>query len=96
MVTRRRGARHRDTRLDLGQAVRASNAFEEPTITRRHFTVTFSADRYATNLSTQSAVKQLSAEARHELIERVKQRVGRCGGSGATHLLAMLTVACRT
>lgn len=87
--------KHPDLVLDLGPAVRESRAFEEPTITRRPFSVTFSAEGYATNLSTQSAVKELPADARRELIERVTQRVERRGGSVTAHLVAMLAVARR-
>jgi SAM-dependent methyltransferase len=88
--------KHPDLVLDLAPAVRASGVFEEPTISRRPFTVTFDADGYATNLSTQSGVKELPLDARTELIERARRRVERCGGSVTAHLLAMLTIARRT
>ena len=51
-------------RDDLALAVRASGVFEEPTITRRLFEIAFTADGYATNLSTQSGVKALPENAR--------------------------------
>ena len=87
--------KHPDLVSDLAPAVRASGVFDEPTIARRPFTVTFDADTYAANLSTQSGVKELPPEARAELVERVRRRVDRCGGSVTAHLLAMLTIARR-
>ena len=80
---------------DLAPAVRASGVFEEPTITRRLFEVSFTADTYATNLSTQSGVKELPENARADLVARVHQRVQEHGGRVTAHLLAMLTVARR-
>jgi SAM-dependent methyltransferase len=80
---------------DLAPAVRASGMFQEPTIARRLFEVTFTADAYATNLSTQSGVKRLPENARAELVARVHQRVQAHGGRVTAHLLAMLTVARR-
>lgn len=85
--------KHPDLILDLGPAVRASGAFEEPTITRHLFNVVFTADTYATNLSTQSAFKELPTAARAELVRRVHERIRRHGGHVTAHLLAMLTVA---
>ena len=81
--------------LDLTPAVRASGRFEEPVISRHLFDVTFSADGYATNLSTQSAVKELPTASQTELVERVRRRVEQRGGHLTAHLLAMLTVAKR-
>ena len=86
---------HPDLILDLAPAVRASGVFEEPTITRRLFEVTFTANGYATNLSTQSGVKELPENARADLVARVHQRVQEHGGRVTAHLLAMLTVARR-
>lgn len=83
-------------RDDLAPAVWASGVFEEPTTTRRTFEVTFTAEGYATNLSTQSGVKELAENARAELIARIRQRVEDQGGRVTSHLLAMLTVARRT
>ena len=80
-------------RDDLALAVRASRVFEEPTITRRLFEIAFSADGYATNLSTQSGVKELPEKARAELIARIRQRVEDQGGRVTAHLLAVLTIA---
>lgn len=87
--------KHPDLILDLRPAVRASGMFEEPTITRRLFDVIFTADDYATNLSTQSSVKELPPAARAELIERVRRRIRAHGGHVTAHLLALLTVARR-
>lgn len=81
--------------LDLAPAVRASRLFEEPIITRHLFDVTFSADEYATNLSTQSAVKELPGTSQAELVERVRRRIEQRGGHVTAHLLATLTVATR-
>ena len=82
-------------RDDLAPAVRASGVFDEPTTTRRTFEVTFTAEGYATNLSTQSGVKELPENARAELIAHIRQRVEDRGGRVTAHLLAMLTVARR-
>jgi SAM-dependent methyltransferase len=82
-------------RDDLALAVRASGVFEEPTITRRLFEIAFTADGYATNLSTQSGVKELPENARAELIARIHQRVEDQGGRVTAHLLAVLTIARR-
>jgi SAM-dependent methyltransferase len=82
-------------RDDLAPAVRASGVFDEPTTTRRTFEVTFTAEGYATNLSTQSGVKELPENARAELIAHIRQRVEDQGGRVTAHLLAMLTVARR-
>lgn len=51
--------KHPDLVVDLGPAVRASGLFAEPVITRQRFDVTFTAEEYASNLSTQSGVKEL-------------------------------------
>jgi SAM-dependent methyltransferase len=80
---------------DFGPAVRASGLFEEPTIRRHRFDVTFTADDYAANLSTQSGVKRIPPEAQVELIRRVRRRVVEGGGTLTVHLLAQLTVARR-
>jgi len=80
---------------DLGPLVRASGLFEEPAIRRHRFDLTFTAEEYATNLSTQSGVKQLPPAARPELIDRVRRRVEERGGTVTVHLLAILTVAGR-
>jgi SAM-dependent methyltransferase len=86
---------HPDRIDDIGPAVRASGLFTEPTTERYRFDVTFTADAYATNLSTQSGVKQLPPDARAELVERVRRRVNDRGGTVTAHLLAVLTVARR-
>ena len=80
---------------DPGPAVRASGLFEEPTLRRELFTVTFTADDYALNLSTQSGTKELPPEAQAALIDRVRRRIVAGGGTVTAHLLAQLTVACR-
>lgn len=87
--------KHPDLVGDLGPAMRASGLFEEPAITRYRFDVTFTADEYATNLSTQSGVKEFPPDARTELINRIRHRVEARGGTVTAHLLAMLTVAKR-
>ena len=84
---------HPDRIGDLGPAVRASGFFEEPTLRRYRFDVTFTADDYAVNLSTQSGIKALRADAQAELIDRIKMRILERGGTVTAHLLAMLTVA---
>ena len=86
---------HPDRVGDLAPAVRASGLFEEPATARHRFDVTFTADEYATNLSTQSGAKTVPADTRAELIERVRRRVERHGGTVIAHLLAVLTVAKR-
>lgn len=48
---------------DLGSAVRASGLFEEPTTTRHRFDISLTAEAFATNLSTQSGVKELRPAA---------------------------------
>jgi len=87
--------KHPDRVADLGSAVRASGWFEEPSIVRHRFDVTFTADDYATNLSTQSGTKELAPEAQAELVARVRHRVEAQGGTVKAHLLAVLTVAKR-
>jgi SAM-dependent methyltransferase len=84
-----------DLASDFGPGVRASGLFEEPTITRYRFDVTFNAEEYATILSTQSGVKEFPLDARVELINRIRRRVEVGGGSVTAHLLAVLTVAKR-
>lgn len=85
--------KHPDRLEDLGAAVRAAARFEEPTIRRYPFEVTFTADGYATNLSTQSGMKALPPGAQVELITRIRRRVLDGGGTVTAHLLAMVTVA---
>ncbi len=80
---------------DLGSAVRVSELFEDPTVTRHRFDVSLTADAYATNLSTQSGVKELAPEAQADLVERVRRRVKAYGGTVTVHHLAVLTVATR-
>lgn len=80
---------------DLAPDVRASGVFDAPTTTRRTFEVTFTAEGYATNLSTQSGVKALPEHARAELIARIRRRIEDHGGRVTAHLLAVLTVARR-
>jgi SAM-dependent methyltransferase len=85
--------KHPDRIGDLGAAVRATGLFEEPTVRRHLFAVTFTADAYAANLSTQSGVKQFPPDVQAELIRRIRRRVLTNGGTVTTHLLAVLTVA---
>lgn len=88
--------KHPDLVGDLGAAVRASGLFEEPIVRRHRFDVTFTADAYATNLSTQSGVKELPTKAQAEFVTRVRQRVEAHGGTVTAGLLAVLTVAQRS
>src|SRR5262249_32723960 len=87
--------KHPDRHRRPGPGVRASALFAEPTIKRYRFDVTFTADDYAINLSTQSGIKEFPPDARAELIERIKQRVQQRGGTVTAHLLAVLTIAKR-
>jgi SAM-dependent methyltransferase len=84
---------HPDRVDDLRSAVRASGLFEEPMVTRHRFDISRTAEEYATNLSTQSGVKGLPADARAELVERIRRRVEAHGGTLVVHHLAVLTVA---
>ena len=86
--------KHPDLVDDFGSAVRAAELFEEPMVTRHRFDVTLTAAEYATNLSTQSGVKELP-EARAELVRRIRRRVEVHGGTLTVHHLAALTVAQR-
>lgn len=74
-------------------AVGDSGLFEAPAVRRSLFAVTFSADEYAANLSTQAAAKALAPAARAELVDRVRRRVLAGGGTVTGHLLAVLSVA---
>jgi SAM-dependent methyltransferase len=85
--------KHPDLVDDLGSAVRASGFFEEPTVTRHQFEVAYSAAEYATNLSTQSGVKELPHSAQAELLRLIRRRIERHGGRLTVHHLAVLTVA---
>jgi SAM-dependent methyltransferase len=80
---------------DLGSAVRASGLFEEPTTTCHPFDISFTAEEYATNLSTQSGVKELAPETQVDLLHRIRRRVEAHGGTVAVHHLAVVTVAMR-
>src|SRR5207302_1212867 len=74
---------HPDRVKDLGPLVAASGFFEEP-VTRRHlFTVDFTANAYATNVSTQSGIKDFEPGARAELVARIPRRVEPPGRSQA-------------
>ena len=79
----------------MGPAVRATGLFEEPVTHRHLFAVSFTADGYATNVSTRSGTKDLPPPARAELIERIRRRIVAGGGTVTVHLLAVLTVARR-
>jgi SAM-dependent methyltransferase len=87
--------KHPDLVDDVVSAVRASGLFDEPTVTRHRFDIAFTAEEYATNLSTQSGVKELSPDARAELLKRIRRRVDAHGGTLTVHHLAVLTVAKR-
>ena len=86
---------HPDRIGDLWAAIGASGLYDEPVIRRYPFDVTFTADAFATNLSTQSHVKELAPDARKELVDRIKRRVLTQGGTVTAHLLGVLTVARR-
>jgi hypothetical protein len=85
--------KHPDRIADIAPELRASGLFEEPTTERHRFEVTFTADEYATNLSTQSGTKMFPPDARAELIKRIRRRVRDGGDTLTAHLLAVLTVA---
>jgi SAM-dependent methyltransferase len=87
--------KHPDRVRGLADAVRESGLFEEPIVTRHLFDVKYTADEYATELSTQSGVKMFDADARAELVQRVRRRIEARGGRLTCHLLAVLTVAKR-
>jgi SAM-dependent methyltransferase len=87
--------KHPDLVGDLAQEVRASGLFTEPAVLRRGFDVALTAEQYAPNLSTQSAVKQLPADARRELLSRVRHRVMALGGNLTVHHLVVSTIAQR-
>jgi SAM-dependent methyltransferase len=72
-----------------------STLFDEPTVHRHLFEVTFTADQYALNLSTQSGMKEFAPSARAELIDRIRHRINNRGGAVTASLLAVLTVARR-
>src|SRR5262245_54037868 len=74
---------------DAGPAVRATGLFEEPVVIRRRFDVSLTAEEYATNLSTQSGVKELPVEAQGDLIDRVRRRVEAQGGRVTVHHVAV-------
>ncbi|MDP9464764.1 MAG: hypothetical protein M3P52_09080, partial [Actinomycetota bacterium] len=80
---------------DVGSVVRASGLFGEPAVTRHRFEISFTAEEYATNLSTQSGVKELPPDAQGELLKRVRRRIEAHGGMLTVHHLAVLTVAKR-
>jgi len=84
---------HPDRVQNFAPLVTASGLFEEPTTRRYLFSVDFTAESYVTNLSTQSGTKEFEPEARAELLERIRRRVERHGGTVTAHLLAVLTVA---
>lgn len=75
--------------------VESSALFDEPTIHRHLFEVTFTAEQYALHLSTQSGMKDFAPSARADLIDRIRRRVINRGGAVTANLLAVLTVARR-
>ena len=87
--------KHPDLVDDVVSPVRASALFDEPTVTRHRFDVSFTAEEYATNLSTQSGVKELAPDAQAELLKRIRRRIETHGGMLTVHHLAVLTVAKR-
>lgn len=85
--------KHPEVVEDFASAVRASGVFDEPAVTRHSFDVTFSADDYVANLSTQSGVKELPAEAQAQLLDRIRRRITTQGGTLTVHHLAVVTIA---
>ena len=73
--------------------MRASGRFDEPAVYRHRFDVTMTAEDYATNLSTQTAVKALPLAAGAQLVTLVRRRIEDHGGMLTVHHLAVLTVA---
>ncbi len=76
-------------------AIDPAGRFTDPVVVRREFDVTLTAEEYATNLTTQSGVKELSHDAREQLRVRVQRRVEAQGGTLTVHHLAVLAVAQR-
>jgi SAM-dependent methyltransferase len=86
-------AKHPDRVRDFSDDIAASGLFQNVEARRYLFEVTFSADDYATNLRTQSGLRELTPHARAELIDRVRERVMAHGGVVTAHLLATINVA---
>jgi SAM-dependent methyltransferase len=84
---------HPDLVKDLAPLVIASSRFDDPATRRHLFAVDFTADAYATNLATQSGIKEFEPAARVDLVERIRRRVYQHGGVITAHLLAVLTTA---
>jgi SAM-dependent methyltransferase len=76
-------------------AIDAGGLFTELVVVRREFDVSFTAREYATNLSTQSGVKELPADAQAQLLALVQRRVEAQGGTLTVQHLAELLVAQR-
>ena len=89
-------SKHPDLVPDLSYDLCAGGLFTEPAVLRHRFDVRCTAQEYATNLSTQTAVKALPVESRGELLTRVESRIEAAGGTVTVHHLAILTVATRT
>jgi SAM-dependent methyltransferase len=85
--------KHPDQVSNRFAQMRGSGPFEDPHVRRTLFSLTFSADDYAANLSTQSSMKEFAPDARAELIERIRRRIVERGGTVTAHLLAVLMVA---
>ena len=60
--------KHPDLVDDVVSAVRGSGLFGQSTVTRHRFDMSFTAEEYATNLSTQSGIKELPPDAQAELL----------------------------
>ena len=84
---------HPDRVKDLAPLVVESGLFDAPVTRRYLFSVDFTADSYAMNLSTQSGFKEFDPHARTKLLGRIRRRVEQHGGTITAHLLAVLTVA---
>ena len=87
--------KHPDLVDDCAAAARASGLFEEPTVTRHRFDVVLTATEYATNLSTQSGVKELPPTKQAQLVQLVRRRIEAHGGTVTVHHVAVMTVATR-
>jgi SAM-dependent methyltransferase len=84
---------HPDRVDDLVTAFRSCGLFEEATATRHRFDVSYTAEDYVANLSTQSGVKGLPVEAQPVFLERVRRRIDALGGTLLVHHLAVVTAA---
>lgn len=81
---------------DLREEMAASGLFEEITVTRRRWDVTYTADEWVAALGTYSENIALAAERREELLRRIRERIAaRPCGTATRHYLAVLTLGIR-